>query len=60
MVPLMLWGLIALVVIAWLFGFIFDVVGNLIHLLLFVAVILFLVNLFRGRSGVSQYTLFAE
>ncbi|WP_144027092.1 lmo0937 family membrane protein [Paenibacillus sp. FSL R7-0273] len=46
----MLWGLIALVVIAWLFGFIFDVVGNLIHLLLFVAVILFLVNLFRGRS----------
>ncbi|MEK5446069.1 MULTISPECIES: lmo0937 family membrane protein [Paenibacillus] len=46
----MLWGLIGLVVIAWLFGFIFDVVGNLIHLLLFVAVILFLVNLFRGRS----------
>ncbi|CAM4514702.1 MULTISPECIES: lmo0937 family membrane protein [Paenibacillus] len=46
----MLWGLIGLVVLLWLFGFIFNVVGNLIHLLLVVAVVLFLVNLFRGRS----------
>lgn len=46
----MLWGLIGLVVLLWLFGFIFNVVGNLIHLLLIVAVVLFLVNLFRGRS----------
>ncbi|WNS44053.1 lmo0937 family membrane protein [Paenibacillus sp. MMS20-IR301] len=46
----MLWGLIGLVVVAWLLGFIFDVMGNLIHLLLFVAAVLFVVNLFRGRS----------
>ncbi|WP_128083585.1 lmo0937 family membrane protein [Paenibacillus sp. DMB5] len=46
----MLWGLIGLVVLLWLFGFIFNVVGNLIHLLLIVAAVLFLVNLFRGRS----------
>jgi hypothetical protein len=46
----MLWGLIGLVVVVWLFGFIFDVMGNLIHLLLFVAVVLFVINLFRGRS----------
>ncbi|WP_151732947.1 lmo0937 family membrane protein [Paenibacillus tengchongensis] len=46
----MLWGLIGLIVIIWLFGFIFNVVGNLIHLLLLVAAVLFVVNLFRGRS----------
>ncbi|WP_150265799.1 lmo0937 family membrane protein [Paenibacillus tepidiphilus] len=46
----MLWGLIGLVVVVWLFGFIFDIVGNLIHLLLLVAGVLFVINLFRGRS----------
>jgi hypothetical protein len=46
----MLWGLIGLVVVMWLFGFIFHVMGNLIHLLLIVAAVLFVVNLFRGRS----------
>ncbi|MFP4977458.1 lmo0937 family membrane protein [Paenibacillus sp. CN-4] len=46
----MLWGLIGLLVVCWLLGFIFNVVGNVIHLLLVVAVVLFLINLFRGRS----------
>ena len=46
----MLWGLIGLVVVVWLLGFIFNVMGNLIHLLLFVAAVLFVINLFRGRS----------
>lgn len=46
----MLWGLIGLVIVVWLFGFIFHVMGNLIHLLLIVAAVLFVINLFRGRS----------
>ncbi|WP_108721960.1 MULTISPECIES: lmo0937 family membrane protein [Paenibacillus] len=46
----MLWGLIGLVIVAWLLGFIFDVMGGLIHILLIVALVLFVVNLFRGRS----------
>ncbi|MEK3837231.1 MULTISPECIES: lmo0937 family membrane protein [unclassified Paenibacillus] len=46
----MLWGLIGLIIVAWLFGFIFHVMGNLIHLLLFVAAVLFVVNLVKGRS----------
>ncbi|WP_249898840.1 lmo0937 family membrane protein [Paenibacillus sp. PK3_47] len=46
----MLWGLIGLVIVVWLLGFIFDVVGGLIHLLLIVAAVLFVINLFRGRS----------
>lgn len=46
----MLWGLIGLVIVAWLLGFIFNVVGSLIHILLIVAAVLFVVNLFRGRS----------
>lgn len=46
----MLWGLIGLIVVMWLFGFIFHVMGNLIHILLIVAAVLFVINLFRGRS----------
>ncbi|CAH1217120.1 MULTISPECIES: lmo0937 family membrane protein [Paenibacillus] len=46
----MLWGLIGLVIVAWLLGFIFNVMGGLIHILLIVALVLFVVNLFRGRS----------
>lgn len=46
----MLWGLIGIVIVVWLLGFIFDLMGNLIHLLLFVAAVLFVVNLFKGRS----------
>jgi hypothetical protein len=46
----MLWGLIGLVIVVWLLGFIFDLVGNVIHLLLIVAAVLFVVNLIKGRS----------
>jgi uncharacterized membrane protein YtjA (UPF0391 family) len=46
----MLWGLIGLVIVAWLLGFIFNVMGGLIHILFIVALVLFVVNLFRGRS----------
>lgn len=49
----MLWGLIGIVILAWLFGFIFDVVGGLIHLLLIVAAVLFVINLFKGRRSRS-------
>ncbi|SET94401.1 lmo0937 family membrane protein [Paenibacillus sp. NFR01] len=51
----MLWGLIGLIVLLWLFGFIFHVAGGLIHLLLIVAGILFIINLFRGRGGTRNY-----
>ena len=44
-----LWWIIAALVIFWIAGFAMNVVGNLIHILLVVALVLFVVNLFSGR-----------
>ena len=45
----MLWTLIVLLLLFWILGFAFHVAGALIHVLLVIAVILFLVNLISGR-----------
>ena len=45
----MLWTLIVLLLIFWVLVFAFHVAGSLIHILLVIAVILFLVNLISGR-----------
>ena len=45
----MLWTLLVLVLLVWVIGFLFDVAGGLIHLLLLVALGLFLVNILSGR-----------
>jgi hypothetical protein len=48
----MLWTLIVLLMLFWLLGFAFDVAGGIIHVLLVIAVVLFLVNLITGRRTV--------
>ena len=45
----MLWTLLVLVVLVWVIGFLFDVAGGLIHLLLLVALGIVLVNIFSAR-----------
>ncbi len=45
----MLWTLIVLLLLFWVLGFAFHVAGGIIHVLLVIAVILFLVNLVSGR-----------
>jgi hypothetical protein len=45
----MLWTLIVLLLLFWVLGFAFHVAGGLIHILLVIAVVLFLVNLVTGR-----------
>lgn len=45
----MIWTLIGLLVLFWLLGFIGHVGGSLIHLLLVVAVVIFIVDLLTGR-----------
>lgn len=45
----MLWTLIVLLLLFWILGFAFHVAGGIIHVLLVIAVILFLVNLLSGR-----------
>jgi hypothetical protein len=45
----MLWTLIVLVLLVWVVGFLFDIAGGFIHLLLLVALAIFLVNVLSGR-----------
>jgi hypothetical protein len=48
----MLWTLIVLLLLFWILGFAFNVAGGIIHVLLVIAVVLFLVNLVSGRRTV--------
>lgn len=45
----MLWTLIVLLLLFWVLGFAFHVAGGLVHILLVIAVVIFLVNLISGR-----------
>ena len=48
----MLWTLIVLLLLFWVLGFMFDVAGGIIHLLLVIAAVMFIVSLVRGRRRV--------
>ena len=48
----MLWTLIVLLLVFWLLGFAFNVAGGIVHVLLVIAVVLFLVNRLTGRRTV--------
>jgi len=48
-----LWTIITILFVLWLIGFAMHVGGGLIHLLLVVAVVLFLINLFTGRRTLA-------
>ncbi|MBY9062543.1 lmo0937 family membrane protein [Sphingomonas yunnanensis] len=45
----MLWTIVVILVILWLLGFSFHLTHGLIHLLLVIALIIGLVQLFTGR-----------
>ena len=46
----MLWTLIVLLIVFWALGLAFKVAAGLIHVLLVIAVVLFLVNMISGRK----------
>jgi hypothetical protein len=46
-----LWAVVVVLVVLWLLGFVLHVGGALIHLLLIVALIVLLYNLFVGRRA---------
>jgi hypothetical protein len=48
----MLWTIFVILLVLWLVGLIANVGGSLIHLLLFVAAIVLVINLFSGRRTV--------
>lgn len=45
----MLWTLLLVLLVLWALGFGFGVAGSLVHLLLVVAVIVFVVQFLQGR-----------
>ena len=49
---IMLWTILVILVILWLLGFIGHFGGNLIHILIVVAVIILIYNLVAGRRSV--------
>jgi len=49
----MLWTLVAVCLILWLLGFSMSIGGSLIHLLLVVALVVFVINLISGRRGIA-------
>jgi hypothetical protein len=48
----MLWTIFAILLVLWLLGFGFHIGGSLIHLLLVIAVVVLLIQLFTGRRVV--------
>ena len=48
----MLWTILVIIVILWLLGFLTHMGGNLVHLLLVVALIVLIIQLVSGRRGV--------
>jgi hypothetical protein len=49
----MLWTIVAVFLILWLLGFSLHIGGALIHLLLVVALAVFVINLVTGRRGTA-------
>jgi hypothetical protein len=48
----MLWTILLILLVMWALGLGFGIGGNLIHILLVIAVVLFVVSLLQGRRSV--------
>jgi hypothetical protein len=48
----MLWTIVAVLLILWLLGFSLSIGGSLIHLLLVVALVVFVINLVNSRRAI--------
>jgi len=48
----MLWTIFVVLLVLWLLGFSLHIAGGLIHLLLVVALVVPVINLFSGRGAV--------
>jgi Family of unknown function (DUF5670) len=46
----LIWGIISVLLALWVIGLIFHIAGGLIHILLVIALGLFIVNLLTGRK----------
>gem|GEM_PF-106768 len=48
----LLWIIIVALIVFWVLGLVFKIGGGLIHILLVIALIVFILNLITGRRGV--------
>lgn len=48
----MLWTILVVLLVLWLLGLVANIGGGLIHLLLVVALVVFVINLLTGRRTV--------
>jgi hypothetical protein len=49
----MLWKIASVLFVLWLLGFALHIAGALIHLVLVVAVVMFIIHLVTGRQGMA-------
>lgn len=47
----MLWTIIGLLILFWILGLVFEVAGGLVHILLVIALIVFIFNMITGRRA---------
>jgi hypothetical protein len=47
------WGVVSILLVFWLLGFSLHIAGGLIHLLLVIALVVFVVDLISGRRTVA-------
>ena len=47
----MLWTIIVILLVLWLLGLLVHIGGNLIHILLVIAVIILILNFIQGKRG---------
>ncbi|BAM48007.1 lmo0937 family membrane protein [Amphibacillus xylanus] len=45
----MFWTIIGILILAWLIGVIFKIAGGLIHILLVIALVVFIARMIKGR-----------
>jgi hypothetical protein len=48
----MLWTILVILLVLWLLGLVANIGGGLIHLILVVALVIFVINLLAGRRTV--------
>lgn len=48
----MLWTIVAILLIMWLLGFVTQTAGNIIHVLLVIALVVFILRMLTGRRDV--------
>ncbi|WP_368503732.1 lmo0937 family membrane protein [Alkalihalophilus sp. As8PL] len=46
-----MWTILIVLFILWILGFSFEIAGNLIHILLVIALVLFIFRLIKGRKA---------